>query len=59
MLGHKTSHCDQCDQMARLLFKHLTIYNVENLPNSIRNLPKYLQKFDEYIMNPLKFNQVI
>ena len=31
------SDCVQCDQMARLLFKYLTIYNSENLPNSVRN----------------------
>ena len=25
---------DQCDQMARLIFQYLAIYNIENLPNS-------------------------
>ena len=36
----------QCDQMARLIFQHLAIYNIENLPNSIRKLQKW-QHFAE------------
>ena len=36
---------NQCDQMARLLFQYLVIYNIENLPNNKRNLPKHVQNF--------------
>ena len=39
---------EQCDQMARLIFQYLAIYNNENLPNSIRKLPKYVQNFAKY-----------
>ena len=39
---------EQCDQMARLIFQYLGIYNNENLPNSIRKLPKYVQNFAKY-----------
>ena len=49
----------QCDQMARLLFQYLAIYNFENLPNSIRSLPKYVQNFSKYLMEPLKFAKVV
>ena len=31
--------------MARLLFQYLAVYNIENVHNSIRNLPKYAQIF--------------
>ena len=33
-------HHAQCDQMDRLLVQYLAIYNNENLPNIIKNLPK-------------------
>ena len=33
----------QCDQMARLLFKYLIIYNIKNMPNCISNLPNFCQ----------------
>ena len=33
----------QCDQMARLFAKYLVIYINENLPNCIKNSPKYGQ----------------
>ena len=36
---------EQCDQMAGVLLKQLAIYNIENVPNSIRSLPKYVQNF--------------
>ena len=42
-LNLKGSARVQCDQMATLLFQYLAIYNNENLTNSIRNLPKYVQ----------------
>ena len=49
----------QCDQMAWFIFQNLAIYNSENLPNSIRKLPKYVQHFDKYLMNPLKVAKVV
>ena len=49
----------QCDQMARLIFQHLAIYNIENLPNSIRKLQKYVQNVAKYLMDPLKFAKVV
>ena len=45
--------------MAWLLFQYLAIYNVETLPNNIRNLPKYVQKFAKYLMDPLQFAKVV
>ena len=50
---------EQCDKMARLLFQYLVIYSIDNLQNSIRNLPKYFQIFAKYLMNPIKFAQVV
>ena len=47
----------QCDQMARLLFQYLAIYNIENLPNSISKLPKNIQNCAKYLMEPFKICQ--
>ena len=45
--------------MARLFVQYLAIYNIENLPNSIWKLPKYVQNFGKYLMDPLKFAKVV
>ena len=42
----------QCDQMAKLLFKYLAIYNIEKLSNSVRKFSKYVQNFAKYLMDP-------
>ena len=34
---------EQWDQMTKLFVQYLAIYNHENLPNSILNLPKKLK----------------
>ena len=49
----------QYDQMARLLFQYLAIFNIENLPKSIRNLPKDVQNFAKYLVHTLKFSTVV
>ena len=41
--------CNQGDQMARLLFQYLAIYNIKNLPDSSFNLPKCVKIFDKYL----------
>ena len=41
----------QCDQMARLLVQYLTIYNIENWPNSISFSPKGVPNFAKYYQN--------
>ena len=45
--------------MAGFLFKYLTIYNIENLPNTLRSLPKYVQNFAKYQMDPFFFAKVV
>ena len=42
---------DQCDQIARLFFRFLAIYN-ENLSYSIKSWPKKVQNFAKYFINP-------
>ena len=50
----------QCDQMVRLLFQYLAIYNnIEIFPNGIRNLSEYAQNFAKYLVDPLKFAKVV
>ena len=49
----------QCDQMAWLPFQHFRIYNIETLPISIRNLPKYVKNFAKYLIDPLNFAKVV
>ena len=50
----------QCDQMVRLLFQYLAIYNnIEIFPNSIKILSKYEQNFAKYLVDPLKFAKVV
>ena len=50
----------QCDQMVRLLFQYLAIYNnIEIFPNGIRNLSEYAQNFAKYLVDPLKFAIVV
>ena len=41
----------QCDQIARLFFRFLAIYN-ENLSYSIKSWPKKVQNFAKYFINP-------
>ena len=48
----------QCDQIARLIFQYWAIYNIENLPNTIGKLPKYVKNFAKYLTDPLKFAKV-
>ena len=40
-----------CDQIARLFFRFLAIYN-ENLSYSIKSWPKKVQNFAKYFINP-------
>ena len=35
-MAHLKDNEDQCDQMAILFLKYLTLYNIEFLPNSIK-----------------------
>ena len=41
----------QCDQMAKLVFQYLAIYNNENLPKIIQIVSKWLHNFAKYEMN--------
>ena len=38
----------QCDQMTRLVIHYLSTYKNENLPNSIKKLPKYDRKLAKF-----------
>ena len=40
--------CNQCDQMAKIISKYLTICNNENLPNGKIFLPQLDQHFAKY-----------
>ena len=44
----------QCNQMATFFVQYLAIYNNENLPSSIRKLPKLDQYYAKYQINPHK-----
>ena len=47
----------QCDQMAKLFFQYLAIYNIGHLPNTIWNLPKCVQNCAKYLKKHFKFCQ--
>ena len=40
-------------------FFHIWPFNIETLPNSIMNLPKNVQNFAIYLMDPSKFAKVV
>ena len=42
--------CEQCDQMVILFFQFLVIQNTENLPKSIKCLPKQVHNFAKYLI---------
>ena len=48
--GRGFIHC-QCDQMAKLVFQYLAIYNNENLPKIIEIDPKWVYNFAKYEIN--------
>ena len=43
--------------MATLIFQYLAVYNIENVPKSIRKFPNKAQNFSKYLMYPLKFSK--
>ena len=46
-LGSDSGNDWQCDQMIKLLFHNLAIYNTENLPNTYNTFAKVDKKFVE------------